>query len=44
MLMIAQNIPIIGQHFVKEIPPSDNVCTSFLYTWFAWMELDDGIG
>jgi hypothetical protein len=24
-----QKIPIIGQHFVKEVPPSDNVRTSF---------------
>jgi hypothetical protein len=24
-----QKIPIIGQHFVKEVPPSDNVRTGF---------------
>jgi hypothetical protein len=26
-------IPIIGQHFVKEIPASDNVCV-----YFHWVE------
>ena len=27
-----QKIPIIGQHFVKEVPPSDNVRTGFCST------------
>jgi hypothetical protein len=25
MLIVLQKIPIIGDHFIKEIPPSDNV-------------------
>jgi len=24
-----QKVPIIGEHFIKEVPPSDNVCVKF---------------
>ena len=34
-------IPIIGQHYVKEVPPSDNVCLYSLWLWLWWFGVGD---
>jgi hypothetical protein len=34
-------IPIIGQHYVKEVPPSDNVGLYSLWLWLWWFGVGD---